>query len=195
MYEALNAGHESIINSAQGGNIATTAAVAKIFETEKGNPFVVVASVGDSRIYLFRDSQLDHLTLDHAIFLPGQDEKDAKLMQMTLAEATDLSKLTKEEQNAFHNRNIVSSCLGNGSNNRPVISVDDFEVCKGDRILITSDGIHDNLTNTEIKAISQQKGSSNDVVNELVMTARSRSKDSSHIRAKADDMTAVILSL
>ena len=61
MYEALNAGHESIINSAQGGNIATTAAVAKIFETEKGNPFVVVASVGDSRIYLFRDSQLDHL--------------------------------------------------------------------------------------------------------------------------------------
>lgn len=195
MYEALNAGHEAIINGAQGTNIATTAAVAKIFETEKGNPFVVVASVGDSRIYLFRDSQLDHLTLDHAIFLPGQDEKDAKLMQMTLAEATDLSKLTKEEQNAFHNRNIISSCLGNGSNNRPFISVDDFEVRKGDRILITSDGIHDNLTNSEIKAILQQKGSSNDVVNELVTAARSRSKDSSHIRAKADDMTAVILSL
>ena len=194
MYGALYAGHEAIINGADGRDIATTAAVAKVFETEEGEPYVVVASVGDSRAFQFRDRRLTHLTLDQAYYLPGRDEKDIKDMQMTLAQATDLSELTREEQLAFRFRNVISSYLG-GSNNQPVITVNDFKVQKGDRLVITTDGIHDNLTNSEIEDILQQMGSSDIAVKALVKAASLRSKDPDHIRAKPDDMTAVALSL
>ena len=195
MYETLYAGHEAIIKGASGRDIATTAAVAKVFETEKGTPYAVVASVGDSRAFLFRDRQLTHLTLDQAYYLPGHDEKAVKLMQMTLAEATDLSKLSEKERQAFRYRNVISSYLGGGSNNRPVITVNDFEVQEGDRLVITTDGIHDNLTNSEIEALLRQMDSSDVAVNALVQAALLRSKHPSHIRAKHDDMTAVALSL
>ncbi len=66
---------------------------------------------------------------------------------------------------------------------------------EGDRLVITTDGIHDNLTNSEIEALLQQMGSSDVAVNALVQAALLRSKHPSHIRAKHDDMTEVALSL
>jgi protein phosphatase len=192
MQEALAAGHEAILRSSGDRGIATTATIAKVFATESGSRYAVVASVGDSRAYLFRDNRLAHLTLDQAYRIPGQSDKDAKRMQITLSEATSLSRLSDEERRAFRNRNIITSMLGDSED--PVITINDFEVQAGDRLLVTSDGIHDNLTNNEIEAALRTTGGAAAAVNALVRAALSRSLDA-HVRAKADDMTAALLSL
>lgn len=193
IYEALWAGHEAILDDPAIG-IATTATVAKVFETERGTPYVVVASVGDSRAYLFRDGQLAHLTLDQAYRMPGHKDEDSRHLQETLANATDLSKLDEAAQRAFRNRNIITSYLG-GESNPPVITVSDFEAHQGDKLVITSDGIHDNLTDNEIEAIVRDQSTAGMTVRALVRASQSRSQDRQHLRAKPDDMTAAVLSV
>jgi serine/threonine protein phosphatase PrpC len=194
MYEALYSGHEAILNDSRAERIATTATIAKVFETERGITYAVVASVGDSRAYLYRDGSIAHLTLDQAYRTPGYDGKDKMLLQMTLSEATDLSRLSDSERNAFRRRHILTSCLGR-TDIEPVITVNDFEVRPGDKLVITSDGIHDNLTNSEIEKILSDNDSADLSTRALVQAARQRSNDRTHVRAKPDDMTAVALTL
>lgn len=201
MHETLWGAHEAIAETSKARNAEylTTGTVAKIFMTDSGTPFAVIGSVGDSRAYLYRDGQLAHLTLDQAYHHPGpEDEADGegkqKLLQMTLAEATDLSALSDEARKAFLRRNLVSSLLGM-QKGPPVITITDFEVMAGDKLVVTSDGIHDNLTNTEIEQIIGQGLDTDHLVETLVDAARSRSRDRSHLRSKPDDMTAVALTL
>src|SRR3989344_2629830 len=65
-------------------------------------------------------------------------------------------------------------------------------VNKGDKILLTSDGIHDNLTHSEIRKILSGSGSAEDLAKELVQRAIERSHDGT-LRSKTDDMTADVI--
>jgi len=77
---------------------------------------------------------------------------------------------------------------------RPSIHSDQTRIIPGDRILLCSDGIHDNLTNDEIEEIVKQADSTT-VAQTLVEHAleRSRQESSVTMRAKPDDMTAVVI--
>lgn len=175
--------------------IGTTATIAKIFESESGKPYVVIASAGDSRAYLFRNGHVEHLTVDHA-YVGDLSEAEKIELQATLAQATDLNHLTDEQRKIFEHRNFITSCLGNRGPQTPLtITTADFEIAKGDQILLTSDGIHDNLTTDEITQILAAFDADQTVtVDKLVTAARDRSRNKGlHIRAKADDMTAVIM--
>jgi serine/threonine protein phosphatase PrpC len=197
LYEAIFKAHEDLIKKADNKEIdqlLTTATVAKIFETDSGSHYAAVASAGDTRAYLYRNKSLTHLTLDHAYRMPGHSEDDARSMQITLSEVKDLSKLTSEEYAAFSRRHIISSYLG-GRLAEPTVTVQDFEVFSGDRILITSDGIHDNSTNGEIECLIGQAGSAETAVQSLVEHSFDRSMDVLNKRAKADDMTAAAIFL
>lgn len=195
MKSALESAHEVIIKAAAGvGQVATTATVAKIFETRGGASYAVVASVGDSRAYLLRDGQLAHLTLDQAYRLPHHTDEDAKKIQETLANAIDTSKLDDEARQAFYQRNIITGALGIASN-PPVVTLSDFQVYPGDKLLLSSDGVHDNLTDREIETITADHDRAEDIVEVLLTLAQSRSRDQNHIRSKADDMTAAALVL
>jgi len=192
--EALTKAHSDIIKASGGSGIATTATIAKIFTTESGSPYVVIGSVGDSRASLLRQGEISHITQDQA-YMPSQDPDEARRLQETLAQATSLSRLSEAERVAFYNRNIITSYLG--GEKPPVITLTDLEMHSGDRLLITSDGIHDNLTTSEIeKALSDYERSSDTkfAVEDLVKAAVERSRDPEHIRAKPDDMTAVMFS-
>ncbi len=188
--ESLQQAHEDIVRERE-GNIATTGTVAKAFESETGTRYLVVGSVGDSRAYLFRDGGAEHITLDQA-FMPGLSEERAKRMQETLAQVTDLSELNDQDRAAFYNRNVISGALGEAGR-PPVVVLSDLEVHPGDRVLITSDGIHDNLTDAEVEEILRRCGDPDAAVRELVAAAQARSRDESHVRHKPDDMTAAVL--
>lgn len=189
IYEALWKGHEAVLDDLE-ENAGTTGIVAKVFETEKGAPYAVIGSAGDSRAYLFRDGQLAHLTLDHA-FKPSQ--RDPQRLQDVLADVTDLSKVDTEARHAFDNRNLITSYLGKPGR-PPVITVADHAVETGDKIFLTSDGIHDNLTSKEIAEIVRLENTANGIVKALVSAAYDRSREG-HLRSKADDMTATALVL
>jgi protein phosphatase len=85
-----------------------------------------IASVGDSRAYLWRDSQLRQLTEDHSV--PG-----ALLKQ---------GRITAEEAHEHPHRHILYRCLGL----KPGIEIDIYpsEVLQpGDALLLCSDGLWD----------------------------------------------------
>lgn len=190
LQDAIFAGHHAIVNNPAEG--ATTAVVAKVFEDEKAVPYAAVASAGDSRPYRLRDGVLTHLTIDDTIVTEHYEYNAAMSLQERMANVVALPKDDVELMNAFRQRGIITSFLGMREY-PPVVTVSDFEVHDGDKILLTSDGIPDNLTTDEIKAITEANYSADTIVRMLVDAAQARSRDKTHLRAKPDDMTAALL--
>lgn len=60
----------------------------------------------------------------------------------------------------------------------------------GDKIILTSDGVHDNLIKDEIEKVLN--GGQSNLAEELVQRAKTRSKEN-HIRAKPDDISAIVV--
>jgi protein phosphatase len=100
--------------------------------------------------------------------------------------------LTDSEINYFRMRGGITQALGGPL--LPEIHIDQIPIAIGDRILLCTDGIHDNLTDLEIEEILR-KAPRNAVARLLVEYAllRSREERQTTIRAKPDDMTAIVM--
>jgi len=118
------------------------------FETDKaGNPRVtpvtpkhqpealVLANVGDSRTYLYRHDRLRRVTIDHNY----------------VSELVEAGHITDDEARYHPRRNIITRALGI----EPDVTVDwwTLPLVKGDRFLLCSDGLVDEITDTEIAAV------------------------------------------
>lgn len=176
-------------------NIATTAAFTSIYTNpETGERFASIAWAGDSRTYIIRDGQILFRTLDDGVpeHIPALDELHGNEAPEYRAQAfleSVVERPTGMLGVLFHYRNKITNCLE--GDNSPIAHTADIAVQPGDIVLMTSDGIHDNLTNSEIVEIITAGGG----VKELVEAALSRSRDIDHIRAKPDDMTGVLLTV
>lgn len=170
---------------------ATTAVVTKVHRVQ-GELYASVAHVGDSRAYRFRENKyLEVLTTDHTPFRHNGRTGEAALQQERLANTDRLDILSEDDIAAFRHRNIIGASLGGGSEAR--VDVKHFRVERGDLIVLTSDGIHDNLTTQEMQdVLSGALGF--DHANQLIQASVKRSQ-SSHIRAKKDDMTALVINI
>lgn len=176
------------------GRIGTTAAIARVFYAEDDRAFVSVASVADSRIYLYRDGELSFLSYDKGREFNEASNKtiDRQRNLASVAVRADVSALSDSSQVAFRRRNLVTSYLGQ-SGEMPIIVTHSVPLKPKDIILTVTDGIHDNLTDSEIAEILSTASSPDEAVSFLTSMARVRSRDPDHIRAKPDDMTAVAL--
>ncbi len=96
---------------------------------------LVVANVGDSRAYLVRARRPTRITRDHSL----------------VAEQVEAGILTQEEARESSYRNVITRALGY----RAKVDVDVFELSlmSDDRIVLTSDGVHDVLPDEEIASI------------------------------------------
>ncbi len=94
-----------------------------------------LANVGDSRAYLLRAGGLTQVTQDHSL----------------IAEQVRMGVLTPEEARSSQHRNIITRALGH----RERVDVDVFELTllPEDRILISTDGVHDFLSEDEIRDV------------------------------------------
>lgn len=157
----------------------TTAVVAKIIEFGDRKR-AVIGSVGDSRVYLLSENRLEQITEDDSLIPPKSSKK--------------LNNVTKEEELGddavwFNQRNVITQCIGVPIDNPYFYTID---LKNGDKLILTSDGVHDNLTSREIEHVAVN---SSNIAEDLVQRAKGRSAVSKeeNIRAKADDISAVVV--
>jgi protein phosphatase len=90
------------------------------------------AHVGDSRLYRFRGAQLEQITEDHT----------------WVARAIKVGDITSEEARIHPFRHVLSRCLGREDLNQ--VDVQPLDVKGGDRLLLCSDGLTEELVEEKI---------------------------------------------
>jgi protein phosphatase len=141
----LTAAHDDPRCSGMGTTI-----VVALFHHDK----VVVAHVGDSRLYRWRHGELTLLTRDHSLL---QEQVDAGL-------------ITAEQARLSPDRNLITRAVG--IEMRVDVEVHEHVTAAGDLYLLCSDGLSDMLSAEEIGEAMRQEDSRPDVIsNALVIKA------------------------
>jgi serine/threonine protein phosphatase PrpC len=176
-------------------DLATTVAIAALCRQREKNEYsMVYAHVGDSRVYLLRENEpIKRLTTDDGLLgklVENQMVNDADAHRID--QATNADELSDAEFSYFRLRGGITQALGGPL--PPTIHIDEVSISLGDRILLCTDGVHDNLTDIEIEAILRN-APRHAAARLLVEHAlhRSREERSVTIRAKPDDMSAIVL--
>lgn len=175
-------------------DLATTVALGAFCrEAEKSTYTLVYAHVGDSRIYIQRkEEKLRRLTNDDGLLSKlVENQLVDEMNALRIDQATDPRQLNDVEYNYFRLRGGITQALGGPI--PPTIHINKVTVHPGDRILLCTDGIHDNLTDQEIEEVL---GSTSRLAaaRALVLQSIERSKQDHNvtIRAKPDDMSAIV---
>ena len=91
------------------------------------NDNIYIANIGDSRVYLVRDGSIQQLTEDHTY----------------VNDLVRMGAITKEEAATHSRKNVITRAIGANANNEPDTFC--YPVKKGDRVLLCSDGLYDEL--------------------------------------------------
>jgi len=114
--------------------MGTTVTTVGLVNTGEGDR-LVLANVGDSRAYRLRSGSLEQLTVDHSV----------------AEELVARGELTPAQADIHPHRHILTRALGVG----PDVDVDVWEVVprQGDRIVLCSDGLSNELSNEAITRV------------------------------------------
>lgn len=168
--------------------MGTTACIAKIVNGKQGERHVVVANIGDSRAYIVKpDGRMLQITLDDNI-LKRDALDEAWVLQKKLNEVTSPTQLTARELHFFENINRID-CLGA---RRVEVSTYTARMSPGDNLLLTTDGVSDNLTDSEMGDILASSDNTEQATEALTRAAQQRSREN-HFRAKPDDMSVILI--
>jgi len=96
---------------------------------------IAIGNIGDSRAYLVRANSLNQITHDHSL----------------VAEQVAMGAMTQDEARGSQHKNIITRALGH----RQRVDVDIFELTllPDDRVLFSTDGLHDHLGDDEMTSI------------------------------------------
>lgn len=137
----------SLVDSELAG-AGTTLVAAMIIDSH-----VVIAHLGDSRAYLYRDGQVRRLTSDH-----------------TLVQAVvDAGQITEEEAAHHPKRSIVTRQVLMPPPAKPDVGT--FDLRPGDRILLCSDGLHGVVDDTTLAAVLTSHPDPSDACRALIEAA------------------------
>lgn len=132
--DAVTAANEQILEVAriqpQYSGMGTTL-VAALFHHDR----VIVAHVGDSRAYRFRQGQLTQITRDHS----------------QLQEQIDAGLVSPEWARFAPNKNLITRALGVAA--QVDVEVNDYQTEGGDIYLLCSDGLSDMLASEQMSAM------------------------------------------
>lgn len=112
-----------------------------------------IGYVGDSRIYRYRDNQLQQLTVDHSYV--------EELFQRGL--------ISEEEKSTHPYKNSITRYIGH----EDVIKVDvsSGPLKSGDRFILCSDGLHGEVTASQIAGVLRDNMNPKDCVQKLIRLA------------------------
>ncbi|MCR2051426.1 protein phosphatase 2C domain-containing protein [Actinomyces bowdenii] len=103
----------------------------------EAQPTWVVFNIGDARVYLLRDNIMSQVTRDHS------------QVQVLI----DTGQLTPEQARRDPRRNVVTRALGGGIADSAVPDLYSVPVQAGDRMLVCSDGLSDELDDDALATI------------------------------------------
>ena len=150
---ALRAANEEIFGESMANHVrhgmGTTIAVLKV--TDDGT--VLVANVGDARIYRWHEGNLSRITKDHSY----------------VQELVDEGIISLEEARVHPRRNIVTRALGIDA--EVEISTATLPVTIGARYVLCSDGLVDEVTDSEISAVLSRYADSTAAAEALIAAA------------------------
>ena len=130
------------------GDMGTTVVVT-IF---RDRPWCV--HVGDSRLYRWRDSQLQQVTEDHT----------------WVSLAMKSGEITKEQAKVHPWRHVLSQCLGRKDLFR--VDLQELDVQPGDLLLMCSDGLTEEVSDEEIQTLLGESSDCQQVAPKLISAAR-----------------------
>jgi PPM family protein phosphatase len=127
----------------------------------------LIGQVGDSRIYLLREGKLAQLTKDHSY----------------VQEQVDAGFLTPEQARYHPYSNVITRCVGAGSDVEP----DTFtgELRRGDTFLIASDGLTGMVDDRRLHHLLSSRATAQRVVEALISEANGR--------GGLDNITAIVV--
>jgi len=194
--EILMHAHQNIrLNAQRPGfeGMGTTGTVAQIIDNKDRTYTAVIGNVGDSRAYVFRDGKLDCTTIDDSSFTQGKLHEEAKEIQSRLSNL--LTRNSQEAAEYFSKRNIISAALGSEDGVVPKIYT--ITLRTGDRVILTTDGVHDNLTDREIESIMRFNAEPENAAKRLTGNAHTISQmgKDNYARSKRDDITAIVVKI
>ncbi len=133
----------------QYAGMGTTLVAALFFDNK-----LMVAHIGDSRLYRMRGSEFSQVSKDHSL----------------LQEQIDAGMLTKEQAKHSSNKNLVTKALGIDPAVEPEIH--EYDALPGDIYLLCSDGLSDMVSDEDIGMTLQALGANlNLAVQQLVQMA------------------------
>lgn len=158
---SLRAANESVkafaVQNELVGGIGTTLIAAVVYKDH-----LYWLSVGDSRIYLYRNNTLEQLTKDH-IYANELDEKAAA------------GQISREEADQDPQRESLTSYLGLEEIDELDVSVKPIHLEKEDSVILCSDGLYGSVSPTEmIDAFSSF--STQEAAEELIKLALNKQK-------------------
>jgi protein phosphatase len=112
---------------------------------------VAIAHIGDSRIYLFRGTELKQISADHTF----------------VQRLVDSGRITAEEAAVHPRRSVLMRVLGDVDAS-PEIDTTVLETRPGDRWLICSDGLSSYVTDEKVASILATVSNAEDAANRLV---------------------------
>jgi protein phosphatase len=142
--------------------MATTAVVAFICDNK-----LYVINIGDSRAYLVNDGDITQLTEDHSY----------------VNELVSAGTLTKGEAQLHPSKNMITKALGAIERAEPDFY--SFDLKKGDRVLLCSDGLTGELSDEEIRDIIIRGKDANGICKALVKAANAHGGN--------DNITVILL--
>ena len=138
----------------QGMGTTVTALSVIADPTDPQTPFALgLVNVGDSRTYVLRQGRLRQVSKDHSF----------------VQDLIDQGQITREEARYHPRRNIVTRALGI----EPDVQVDSAKLplIKGDRFLLCSDGLVDEIDDEHIEEILKQHAEPQTTADALVQAA------------------------
>jgi len=154
---AAEAANQAVWQLAQGSRekrgMGTTLTALALVQ-EDGEEQLALINVGDSRAYMLQQGELIQLTEDHSL----------------VEELVRDGKLTPAEAQIHPQRSIITRALGM----EPAIEVDSWEIIPytGDRILLCSDGLTNELSDERIASTLRQIANPQEAAHDLVRQAR-----------------------
>lgn len=144
-----------------------TTAVVLVFRARDQYPWC--AHIGDSRLYRFRDSEITQITEDHT----------------WIARAVREGELTVDQSRVHPWRHVLSQCLGREDMNKADVQAVEAQI--GDRFLLCSDGLTEELPDPLIASHLMTIQTSESAARTLIQSAKQR--------GGRDNITVVLVTL
>jgi protein phosphatase len=147
--------------------MGTTLTAVALVGDEEGRDVLALANVGDSRAYLFSQDRIVQVTADHSL----------------AEERMRHGEITEEEAAVHPQRHILTRALGIS----PEVETDmwELQLRSGDRIVLCSDGLSNELTNDEMAAVLSTVRDPGAAASQLV--------ESANEHGGADNITVIVV--